>query len=51
MERIEQVQHVFVNGKKRTIFSLYRFNVFCGKQSIKGWYKKERTILKHWHES
>ena len=50
-ERVENVQHVVLNGKKRTVFDLYKAQFFCGKQSIRGWYKKPATILKHWHNS
>lgn len=50
-ERIENIQHVMLNGKKRTVFDLYKHNVFCGKQSIRGWYKKPATVLSHWHNS
>lgn len=51
MERVEGIQHVVLNGKKRTVFDLYKHNVFCGKHSAKGWYKKPSTILKHWQQS
>ena len=51
IERITNIQHVTMNGKKRTVFDLYKHDVFCGKHSIRGWYKKPATILKYWHNS
>jgi len=50
-ERIENIQHVVLNGKKRTVFDFYKHDTCCGKHSIVGWYKKPSTILKHWHNS
>jgi len=47
--KIENVQKVYLNGKKATIFSVYRLVgdswVFNGKESISGHYSRESTIL------
>ena len=56
MLKITNIQHVYLNGKKVTLFNVYQLLnntwVFDYKSSIKGWYKRNKTIAtKHCAEN
>lgn len=49
--KLENIQNVYLNGKKATLFNVYSFSekdnawVFDYNDYIYGWYKRESTIL------
>lgn len=48
--KIENIQHVYLNGKKATVFNVYSLKngawYLNYSDFIFGWYKKESTIKK-----
>lgn len=51
MIKLQNVQNVYLNGKKATTFHIYSLVdnvwVFDYNDFIYGWFKRESTILKH----
>ena len=47
--KLMNVQHIYLNGKKATIFDMYSLKdntwIFDYNDCIVGWYKRENTIL------
>lgn len=48
--KISNIENIYVNGRKATIFSKYELDgnvwVFVGNDYINGWFKRESTILR-----
>lgn len=60
---VRNIQHVVLNGIKTTIFEVWEYKysngnsdnnhafwLFSYKSSIKGWYKRKNTIIKHYSD-